>query len=104
MLRSKKMVRMPAIRLVAVLALLILAGDILACGVLSSGHCEGLRVPSDDMRLHQSHDHCICCCTHVVVVAPLSLPEPAGFTEMVMVAGSPHALQAATSIYHPPKF
>jgi len=90
-------------RLVAALVLLILAGDVLACSVLSTGHCEGLRMPGGDMRLHQSHDHSICCCTHVVVVTVLTLPEPAGFSDIVVLAASPRLLQASTSIYHPPR-
>lgn len=87
----------------AFLLLLVMGGDVIACEFLSPGHFESFRVPGNDMRLHQSHDHCICCCTHIVAAVPIVLPEPAGSVDTV-IAAEPYApMQALACVYHPPR-
>lgn len=92
-----------AIRLMAFLLLFVMGGDAVACEFLSHDHFESFRVPSDDMRHHQSHDHCICCCTHVVVAAPITVPEPTGLVELLAYIEPGRAMRTPASIYHPPR-
>jgi len=80
-----------------------MGGDVVACEFFSPDHFESFRVPGNDMRLHQSHDHCICCCTHAVVVAPIGLPEPTGLVEMVTCSETRPVVQAPEAVYHPPR-
>ena len=103
MLPSMEMNRRTAYRLVALLLLLVMSGDVIACEFLSHDHFESFRMPGNDMRLHQSHDHCICCCTHYVVAAAVAVPKPANFLETVALTELEPAMRTPAAVYHPPK-
>jgi hypothetical protein len=98
-----EMNRRTAYRLVALLLLLVMSGDVIACEFISHDHFESFRMPGNDMRLHQSHDHCICCCTHYVVAAAVAVPKPANFLETVALTELEPAMRTPAAVYHPPK-
>ncbi len=87
---------------IAGLALLLLtAGEISACEILSPNGCESDRVPGSQPT--QTDDSCICCCAHIVVVQPIQLdPQVTPVPVWVELdAGVP--LAHPFYIYHPPR-
>jgi hypothetical protein len=95
--------RKAAFRLAALLLLMVMGGDAIACEFFAPDHFESFRVPGNDMRLHQSHDHCICCCTHILAVASIDVPEPSGSVGTVIYSAPGPVVRTPDSVYHPPK-
>lgn len=102
MLVSKWMTRAATFRLMAILLLLVTGAEVFACEMVEPEQCESFG-SSGSTSGAPSGDNCICCCTHVVVIAPFALaPVSEGFTEVTPV-GHPKPKYQSFSIYHPPK-
>lgn len=87
---------------IAAIAILLLTGvELIACEVISPTTCEISGAPSDQKT--DSGDSCLCCCFHIVVVAPLvfePVQEAVAFEPIL----SPQVPSFASArIYHPPK-
>ena len=103
MLVSKWMTRAATFRLIAILLLLVTGAEVFACEMVEPEQCESFG-SSGSTSGAPSGDNCICCCTHVVVIAPFALaPVAEGVAELVPIAQPKPAYQSF-SIYHPPKF
>lgn len=88
-------------RVVALVLLLLTAGEVFACEILFPNGCESDRVPRSQQT--QSDDCCICCCAHIVVVQPiqLDLQETPVSVWVELDTGVP--LAQPFYFYHPPR-
>ena len=102
MLASRWMTRAALFRLMALLLLLVTGAEVFACEMIEPEQCESFESPGSTGGA-PSGDNCICCCTHVVVIAPFALaPVSEGVTEVTPI-GHPKPKYQSFSIYHPPK-
>jgi hypothetical protein len=83
-------------RLAAVAILLLGAAELLACEVSAPASCEFSGSASDD-------DHCLCCCRHLVAIAPFVL-DVNGETVIppIRPQDKPPSREPA-KVYHPPR-
>ena len=78
-------------RTVALLLLLLAAGDLLVVDLAFAADCEN------------SGDECFCCCTHIVI-PQLSKPEPLRELVALETPPQPEAISVIPSpVYHPPR-
>lgn len=95
----------PTVRRVATLLVLLLAAtEIFACDLGSSPTCLFSTHATNDSGQECSGDGCLCCCAHIVVVAPISLAPlgvacPAASFEDVQTPDV-----SLNGIDHPPRF
>jgi hypothetical protein len=97
------MARASIFRLAAVLLLLLTGAELFACELLAPAQCESFGVPDDRRTSQDTDDGCMCCCTHVLVVANLQLDPCPGFVRTVQLEEPPKAERKPASIYHPPR-
>lgn len=96
----------PAVRRVVTLLILLLAGtEIFACQWISPDTCLFSNHSTHHSDEAPSGDGCLCCCGHIVVVAPIAPPRPAGFLSRAIPFEDiqtpdflPHRIE------HPPRF
>ena len=103
MLVSRWMTRAAIFRLMALLLLLVTGAELFACEMIEPEQCESFG-SSGSTGGAPAGDNCICCCAHVVVIAPFALaPVAEGVTELAPI-DHPKPEYKSLSIYHPPKF
>lgn len=92
-------------RVITLLLLLMAATEIFACQLISPDTCIFSSHSTNDSDEGGSGDGCLCCCAHIVVVAPavglvalgfVSLPLP--FENIQAPAVPPNRIE------HPPRF
>ena len=88
-----------------VLLLLLAATEILACDAKASQACLFSTHPSHDSDDGCCADGCLCCCGHIVVVAPIVPVAQLGFVARTVAS---HACRTPdvplNRIEHPPRF
>jgi hypothetical protein len=92
-----------AFRFTALFLVLFTAVEVLACDLLPSNDCFVSHSSSDKSQGQNSGDNCMCCCAHIVIVAPLA-PMPSQVTfafERDLQVQQPSLL--ALTIDHPPQ-
>lgn len=93
--------RLLVFRIAAVIILLVTGVELVTCEVVTPAACEIAGTPSS--QTSDSGDACLCCCSHVVVNAPIVFEPLEKTVTLVTVAAIPlHSLEPA-SIYHPPQ-
>ena len=96
------MSRVAIFRLVAMLLLLLTAGELLACEMLDPGGCAELGAPQSASSALPD-DSCICCCRHIVVARPAPMMVVFGAVTDVTPVETPKTETTSFPIYHPPK-
>ncbi len=96
------MIRARIFRLSAVLLLLLMGVDLIACDVLAPEQCESFGYPSGQQS-QKVDDNCICCCAHIVLASFAPLVVTAGVAGVLAAEDPPKAEYQSSSIYHPPK-
>ena len=92
-------------RTIAVLILLLAATEILACDLVSPPTCLFSTQTTNDLDQGCSGDGCLCCCAHIVVVAPIVSIVNVGFISQAVPAEDIQAPDFPPSgIEHPPRF
>ena len=92
-------------RLVTVLVLLMAATEIFACQLISPDSCIFSNHSTNDSDEGASGDGCLCCCAHIVVVAPLNPPVPLGFISRAVPFEEIRTPEfRSIDIEHPPRF
>lgn len=96
----------PTVRLVSTLLLLLMAAtEICACQLISPDSCIFSSRGTPDSSEGCSGDGCLCCCAHIVVVAPLNPPVPLGFISRAVPFDEIQTPEFRTiDIEHPPRF
>src|SRR5438270_6314604 len=94
-------------RMVTLLILLMAATEIFACPLISPDSCilSAQTHTSGDSDEGCSGDGCLCCCTHIVIVAPVVPLAPVGFVLRAATfeaIGTPEVPRGG--IEHPPRF
>ena len=90
---------------VAVLLLLLAATEILACTANASSDCLFSTHSSHDSDDGCSADGCLCCCGHIVVVAPIAPIAPLGFLARAVISDACRTPDVLLNrIEHPPRF
>src|ERR1700688_2423256 len=92
-------------RVVTVLVLLLAATEIFACDLISPPSCLFSTQTTNDSDQGCSGDGCLCCCAHIVVVAPIVPLVSLGFISQAFPV---EELQSPdfppNGIEHPPRF
>lgn len=92
-------------RLVTVLVLLMAATEIFACQLISPDSCIFSSHSTNDSDEGASGDGCLCCCAHIVVVAPLNPPVPLGFISRAVPFEEIRTPEfRSIDIEHPPRY
>jgi len=87
---------------IAALTILLLTGlDLVACEVLFSGTCEISGAPGG--RNTDSGDACFCCCSHIVVRAPIVFEPSEGVVALDPSPSIQLSCFESAGIYHPPR-
>jgi hypothetical protein len=96
----------PTIRLVfTVLLLLMAATEIFACELISPDACIFSSHSTPDSTEGSSGDGCLCCCAHIVVVAPIVPLASLGFISRAVPFDEIQTPEfRSTDIEHPPRF
>jgi hypothetical protein len=100
------MARWPTVRLsVTLLLLLMAATEICACQLISPDTCIFSSHTTNDSDEGGSGDGCLCCCAHIVVVAPIAPLAPLGFISRAVPFEEIQAPEfRSIDIEHPPRF
>jgi hypothetical protein len=103
----KLMALWPTVRLVSTILLLLMAAtEICACQLISPDSCVfSSHQTTNDFDEGGSGDGCLCCCAHIVIVAPIRPLASVGFISRAVpfeVIQTPDV--PASSIEHPPRF
>ena len=92
-------------RVVTLLVLLLAATEIFACELISPDTCLFSTHSTGDSDKDCSGDGCLCCCAHIVVIAPTTPLAAMGF---IWLAVPFEYIQTPTfppsRIDHPPRF
>ncbi len=92
-------------RVVTVLVLLLAATEIIACQLISPDTCIFSSHSTHDSDQDCSGDGCLCCCAHIVVVAPIVPLVKLGFISQAVSAEDIQAPDFPPSgIEHPSRF
>jgi hypothetical protein len=92
-------------RSVTLLILLLAATEILACQLVSPDTCIYSNHSTHDSDQDCSGDGCLCCCTHIVVVAPIGPLARLGFISRAVPVDNVQTPDFPPSgIEHPPRF
>jgi len=96
----------PTIRTsVALLILLLAATEIFACQMISPDTCVFSSHSTRDSDQDCSGDGCLCCCTHILVVAPIGPLARLGFiSQAVPFEDVQRPDFPPSGIEHPPRF
>jgi len=90
---------------VAVFLLLLATTEILACDAIASPACPFSWHNSHDSDDGCCADGCLCCCGHIVVVAPIVPIVPLGYiARAVTFDARPTPDVPLNRIEHPPRF
>jgi hypothetical protein len=92
-------------RVVTVLVLLLAATEIFACDLISPPTCLFSTQTTNDSDQGCSGDGCLCCCAHIVVVAPIVPLVSLGFISQAVPVEEVQSPDCPPSgIEHPPRF
>jgi hypothetical protein len=92
-------------RIVTLLILLLAATEIFACQLISTDTCLFSNHSSGNTDDECSGDGCLCCCAHIVLVAPIIPLVELGFISHAVLAEDIQAPDFPPSgIEHPPRF
>ena len=96
----------PTVRLGVTLSILLLAAaEIFACPLISPDTCIFSTHTTGDSDEGCSGDGCLCCCAHIVVVAPITPLAPLGFISRAVPFEDIQTPDFPPSrIEHPPRF
>lgn len=96
----------PTVRLVStILLLLIAATEIFACELVSPDACIFSSHSTSDSTEGGSGDGCLCCCAHIVVVAPIVPLASLGFISRAVPFEDIQTPEfRPIDIEHPPRF
>jgi len=99
-------VQWPTVRRVVTLLILLLAAtEIFACQLISPDTCVFSSYSTQDSDQDCSGDGCLCCCAHIVVVAPIVPLTSLGFISQAVPVENVHTPDFPSSrIEHPPRF
>lgn len=89
-------------RLAAVLLLLLMGVELIACEVLAPEQCESFGYPSGQQS-QKVDDNCICCCAHIVLASFVPLAVTAGVVRVLDPEDPPKPEYQSSSVYHPPR-
>jgi len=90
---------------VAVFFLLLATTEILACDAIASPACPFSTHTSHDSGDDGCADGCLCCCGHIMVVAPMLPVVPLGYIARVVTFDArPTPDVPLNRIEHPPRF
>ena len=105
MIRGPSMVAWRIVRgVVAVLLLLLATTEILACDAIASQACPFSTHTSHDSDDGCRADGCLCCCGHIVVIAPIVPVVPLSFGAQPAIFDSCGAPDVPPNrIEHPPR-
>jgi hypothetical protein len=105
MIRGPTMVAWGTVRsVVAVLMLLFATTEILACAAIASPDCPFSTHTSPDSDDGCCADGCLCCCGHIVVVAPIVPVASFGFVTRAVAFDACRTPDVpANRIEHPPR-
>jgi hypothetical protein len=100
------MASLPAARrVVTLLVLLLAATEIFACQLISPDSCIFSSHSTPDTREGGSGDGCLCCCAHIVVIAPITPLATLGFISRAVPFDEVQAPEfRSIDIEHPPRF
>lgn len=96
------MSRIAIFRLAAVALLLLTGAELFACEILTPDNCESFGFPGGGSP-EKPDDGCICCCTHIVVVSPMTLTPRAERVSTVVLVELWTPTRESSAIYHPPR-
>jgi hypothetical protein len=89
---------------VAVLFLLLAAAEIFACNANASPACLFSTHTSHDSDDSCGADGCLCCCAHIVVVAPTGSVAPLAFVARAVISDACRTPDVPLNrIEHPPR-
>ena len=92
-------------RVVTLLVLLLAATEIFACELISPDSCIFSSHSTSDTSEDGSGDGCLCCCAHIVVVAPIAPLATLGFISRAVPFDEVQAPEfRSIDIEHPPRF
>ena len=92
-------------RVVTLLVLLLAATEIFACELISPDSCIFSSHSTPDTSEGSSGDGCLCCCAHIVVVAPITPLATLGFISRSVPFDEIQAPEIRSiDIEHPPRF
>lgn len=92
-------------RAVTLLLLLLAATEIFACQLISPDTCIFSSHSTHHSDEDASGDGCLCCCAHIVVVAPIRPLAPLGFISRAVAFEEIQAPDVPPSrIEHPPRY
>ncbi len=97
------MTRLTLFRLVAIALLLVTGAELFACEIFEPQFCESFG-SSGSTNDAPAGDKCLCCCAHVVVIAPLAISPIEEGISVLFPLEPPKPQCKSFSIYHPPKF
>ena len=105
MIKGPTMVAWGIVRsVVAVLMLLLATTEILACAAIASPDCPFSTHNSPDSDDGSCADGCLCCCGHIVVVAPIVPIAPLGFVTRAVAFDACRTPDVPPNrIAHPPR-
>jgi hypothetical protein len=92
-------------RVITLLVLLMAATEIFACQLISPDSCIFSSHGTPDSSEGGSGDACLCCCAHIVVVAPITPLASIAFISRAVpfeVIQTPDV--PPSGIEHPPRF
>jgi hypothetical protein len=90
--------------IVAVFLLLLAATEILACDAIASPACLFSTHTSHDSDDSCGADGCLCCCGHIVVVAPIVPVAPLAFVARAVTSDACRTPDVPLNrIEHPPR-
>jgi len=90
----------PALRLIAVLLILLAAGELATCETLPMPGSVSL---SSSPHHGAAHWHCLCCCPHVALTRPLAWPGLVALRESAPPEPGEALHDAALALDHPPR-
>jgi hypothetical protein len=93
--------RFTIFKIVAVVILLLTAAELVACEAFSPATCELAGGPGGQTT--DSGDACLCCCFHIVVVAPVVFEPAEKVVALDPLPSVPLSSFESAAIYHPPK-
>lgn len=89
-------------RIAACLLLLLVAGELYACATGLSTTCE-LSGTSGKPGDQSATDDCMCCCFHLYIPSPPSLPQSFSLSGTIQLPDSEDLSFAIAALYRPPR-
>jgi hypothetical protein len=92
-----------AFRFMAMFLLLFTAAEVLACDLVPSDDCYLSSPTSDQQQGSNAGDNCLCCCAHMMVVAPVIYTPTQSSVFLAEVVPVELPLTRPSIVDHPPQ-